>query len=97
MTDKEWQAHDDARTLARAEEIKLDPNKMAAAKIAAGKIVAEESKRLQGLRKVSGKKIPEVKDLSIPSVQQVVDYVGSGESPAIGGMKFGIGSQPETW
>ncbi|MDB4278440.1 hypothetical protein N9917_02420 [Deltaproteobacteria bacterium] len=54
MTDKQWEAQDDARTLARAEKIKASPKKMKAAQAQAKKMVAEEKKELQGLQRVAG-------------------------------------------
>ena len=39
--DHDWQAEDDMRTLARAEEIKRDPKRLAAAKAAAKKKLEE--------------------------------------------------------
>jgi hypothetical protein len=54
-TEKEWQAQDDAYTLARAEEIKADENRLSAAKEQAGKMLAKEQEELAALRKVAGK------------------------------------------
>ena len=51
-----WRARDDARTLARAEEIKADKERMKLAQAGAREILNEESKRLNGLNKVAGRK-----------------------------------------
>lgn len=51
-----WQRRDDARTLARAEEIKADKERYDGAKIGAKEILAEETARLNGLNKVAGRK-----------------------------------------
>lgn len=53
-----WRARDDARTLARAEEIKADKERMKLAQAGAREILNEESKRLNGLNKVAGRKTP---------------------------------------
>ena len=53
-----WRARDDARTLARAEEIKADKERMKLAQEGAREILNEESKRLNGLNKVAGRKTP---------------------------------------
>ena len=54
--EKKWQRRDDARTLARAEEIKADKERYKGAMIGAKEILEEETKRLNGLTKVAGKK-----------------------------------------
>lgn len=51
-----WQRRDDARTLARAEEIKADKERYDGAKIGAKEILAEETARLNGLNKVAGRR-----------------------------------------
>ena len=51
-----WQRRDDARTLARAEEIKADKERYDGAKISAKEILAEETARLNGLTKVAGRR-----------------------------------------
>ena len=51
-----WQRRDDARTLARAEEIKADKECYDGAKIGAKEILAEETARLNGLTKVAGRR-----------------------------------------
>ena len=47
----------DARTLADAEAIKADKRRFGAAKREAKKMVVEESKKLNGLRKVARRKV----------------------------------------
>ena len=54
--DKKYQEEDDARTLARGEEIKADKKRMSGAKKGAKRMVTEEEARLKGLRKVARKK-----------------------------------------
>lgn len=54
--DLKWQRRDDARTLARAEEIKADKERFSGAKLGAKEILEEETNRLNGLSKVAGKK-----------------------------------------
>ena len=51
--DKKWQRRDDARTLARAEEIKADKERLKNAHIGAKEILEEEAERLKGLSKVA--------------------------------------------
>lgn len=51
-----WQRRDDARILARAEEIKADKERYDGAKIGAKEILAEETARLNGLNKVAGRR-----------------------------------------
>jgi hypothetical protein len=46
-TDKEWQAHDDAHTLARAKEIMADEKRLKAAAEAAQKIADEVTKEAE--------------------------------------------------
>ena len=48
-----WQRRDDARTLARAEEIKADKERLKNAHIGAKEILEEEAARLKGLSKVA--------------------------------------------
>ncbi|MGA2228539.1 MAG: hypothetical protein ABSH41_29240 [Syntrophobacteraceae bacterium] len=52
MSDKEWQAHDDAHTLSRAQEIMADEKRLKAAAGAAKKIaddLAEQVKNMSGV------------------------------------------------
>ncbi len=51
--DKKWQAEDDARSLVRAEEIKSDPARMAAARKQAAAQVVERKKDLAATQKVA--------------------------------------------
>ena len=55
LTESDWAARDDARTLAHAEEIKADEKRLTAAKQQAGAMLEEEQKELTALRKVAGK------------------------------------------
>lgn len=61
-----WRARDDARTLARAEEIKSDPERMKLARQGANEILKEEVDRLKGLSKVVGKKTPKSEEQEFP-------------------------------
>lgn len=54
--DKKYQEDDDARTLARGEEIKSNRSRMSGAKRGAKRMIKEEEARVKGLRKVAGKK-----------------------------------------
>lgn len=49
----EWRRQDDARTLARAEEIKADKERLAEAHRGAKEILEKEATRLKGLSKVA--------------------------------------------
>jgi hypothetical protein len=55
--EKKWQAQDDARALAQAEEIKMDSARLKRAKDEAKKIAADDIKRAQAMKKVAGQKI----------------------------------------
>jgi len=50
---RKWQAEDDARALAAAEQIKADAARMGRARAAARRLLREEEKRLSGLRKIT--------------------------------------------
>lgn len=56
-TDAEWQAEQDARTLADAQEIKSDPKRAARALKAAKKMVTDAEKTLKANMTISGKKV----------------------------------------
>ena len=51
--EKKWQRREDARILARAEEIKADKERLKNAHIGAKEILEEEAQRLKGLSKVA--------------------------------------------
>jgi hypothetical protein len=51
--DKEWMAQDDAHALARAEEIKKDPNRVKMAATAAAKMQKESQQRADAMKKVA--------------------------------------------
>lgn len=55
---EEWEIREDARTLARAEEIKADKERMRDATQMAQKLADEEMKRINGMMKVAGRKVP---------------------------------------
>ena len=54
-TERQWQQEEDARTLAAAEQIKQDPNRLTAAQEAAKRMLAEREKETAGLRSVAGR------------------------------------------
>lgn len=51
-TEKKWKRQEDARTLARAEEIKADKGRYQAAKLGAREILKEELEMTKGLMRV---------------------------------------------
>lgn len=51
--ESKWRRQDDARTLAQAEEIKADKERLAEAHKGAKEILEEEASRLRGLSKVA--------------------------------------------
>jgi hypothetical protein len=53
--EEKWQAESDARTLAQAEEIRHDKNRLKAATTAAKRLLKEEVKEVKGLAVVAGK------------------------------------------
>lgn len=55
-TDAEWQAHDDAHALIRAEVIKADAKRLKAAKAAAAKILKERAAEQKAMAKVAADK-----------------------------------------
>lgn len=55
MPDKDWEACEDARTLARAEEIMKDPARLSKAAKEAGKMVDEHAEKLKSLKKIARK------------------------------------------
>jgi len=54
-SDKEWEARYDAETLARAEEIKNDPTRLAAAQKQAAKMTEAKVEEAKAMAKVAGK------------------------------------------
>lgn len=55
---EEWEIREDARTLARAEEIKADKDRMREATRMAKQLADEDIKRVSGMLKVAGRKAP---------------------------------------
>ena len=53
--DREWQSRGDARTLADAEVIKNDPERMESARQAAKKILKERQEEIKGFVKIASK------------------------------------------
>lgn len=62
-SEKEWMAESDMRTLAEAEQIKSDKQRMTRAKRAGQRLLKEKKKELTALQKVS-KKSPSKKSTS---------------------------------
>lgn len=56
VADKQWQAQDDARTLAFAEAIKQDPGRLKSAQEAAQKMVEQKREEADAMAKVAGQK-----------------------------------------
>ena len=54
--ERRWQAESDARVLATAEEIRVSKPRLTQAKKAATRLLAEEQKTVNGLKKVTGVK-----------------------------------------
>jgi len=54
-TESDWEAEDNARILAHAEEIKSDPSKMKKATKAASKMAKEVAQRAQAMSKIASK------------------------------------------
>lgn len=61
-TDAQWRAKWDAETLAKAELIKDDPDRLSKAQDAAAKLVKEEREEANVMARVAGKKENVVKD-----------------------------------
>ena len=57
LDEKRWRQEDDAHTLARAEEIKKDAARLRGAKAAAKRIVQEQNKSVEALKKVAENKV----------------------------------------
>ena len=62
--DKKWQRRNDARDLARAEEIKADKDRYREAIIGAKEIASEEISRVQRIAKIAGMKAPKNNNVS---------------------------------
>jgi len=67
--EKRWQAEDDARSLARAEEVKNDKSRLGAAQRKAVEQAEERQEQADALKKVAGKQttpLPDKPENSIP-------------------------------
>lgn len=62
-----WRRQDDARTLARAEEIKADKARYQEAINGAKEIAKEEISRVKGIARIANMKTPEVKNKEVSS------------------------------
>lgn len=61
---EDWEIREDARVLARAEEIKADKERLKDATLMAKEIAREEYNKMAGLMKVAGRKIPKEKGVA---------------------------------
>lgn len=62
MDDKKWQAQDDARTLAEANIIVNDPERLKLAQDEAAKMAKEQQEKARAMTRVAGKKRVRVQD-----------------------------------
>lgn len=56
LSDRDWRAKDDARTLAEAEVIKQDKDRLIAAQDAAKRMAEEKNEEARAMKKVAGRK-----------------------------------------
>jgi len=70
ISDKEFEARWDAESLAKAEEIKADPNRLRAAQGAATQMAEEKRKELTGINRVANKAKAKGTARKSPSVAQ---------------------------
>ena len=70
---EEWEKRDDAMTLAKAEMIKADKERLADAQEMARKIAKEEIDRVKGIVKVAGKQMPKKPAEDNPSPESTND------------------------
>jgi hypothetical protein len=56
-SEEDWQAEDDAHTIARAEEVKADPERLKRAQKAAKRIVEQEKARAKAMEKLAKAKL----------------------------------------
>ena len=61
-----WRRRSDARTLAEAEQIKADKERLNGAILGAKEIAQEEIARVQGIAKVAGMKAPQPPKAEVP-------------------------------
>lgn len=73
---EEWEKRDDAYTLARAEMIKADKERLADAQEMAKKIANEEIDRVKGIMKVAGKQLPKkpTNVVETPNTEKTHEY-----------------------
>lgn len=72
--EKRWQRRDDARTLARAEQIKADKERYSGAILGAKEIAQEEVERVKGIAKIAGVKVPQVPKAETETKPQTTVY-----------------------
>ncbi len=65
--EKEWQGQDDARTLARAEEIKSDKKRLSNAIVQATKIAKTAEKEMKNIKKIANKSTPKKQTSKTPT------------------------------
>ena len=79
-----WQRREDARTLARAEQIKADKERYKGAIVGAREIADEELKRVQGIAKVAGMKAPKPSNNGFSNSTQPFNKRGYSNPATIG-------------
>ena len=90
-TEADWQAEDDAQTLARAEQIKEDKARLTAAQQAAKRLLKEEEERTRGMRKVARRKEAKrptfpARSKSAPKRKQPTTPIGKVKALTINGL-----------
>ena len=72
---EDWEKRDDAMTLARAEMIKADKERLADAQEMAKKIAKEEIDRVKGIVKVAGAQLPKKPNVvETPNTEKTNEY-----------------------
>jgi hypothetical protein len=66
LSDMDYEAKWDAQTLAQAETIRADPNRLNNAKTAAQRMASEQEENAKAMKKVAGKSIPGKKETALP-------------------------------
>lgn len=80
----EWEMRDDARTLARAEEIKADKGRYKDALSMADRIADEAIKEVSGMLKIAGRKAPKTnsENFGNPNTSRPVKTLNRYDNPA---------------
>lgn len=79
---EEWEIRDDARTLARAEEIKADKDRYNDATAMARKLADEDIDRVKGMLRVAGKRVPKSQQETVKT-QPTFSNRRGGNNPAV--------------